>query len=60
VTKLQLNSNSLSGTLPASLSSCTALRDLEVQNNFLSGEVAYRHGHINNTRHMISTSDDVI
>jgi hypothetical protein len=39
MTELLLHTNSLSGTLPASLSSCTALRDLQVQNNFLSGEI---------------------
>jgi hypothetical protein len=36
---LALYSNSLSGTLPASLSSCTSMQDLQVQNNFLSGEI---------------------
>jgi hypothetical protein len=38
VLELWLHSNSLSGTLPASLSSCTALTSLRVENNFLSGE----------------------
>jgi hypothetical protein len=40
MTQMWLYSNSLSGTLPASLSSCTALANLQVQNNFLSGEIA--------------------
>jgi hypothetical protein len=35
---MRFHVNSLSGTLPDSLSSCTALTHLEVQNNFLSGE----------------------
>jgi hypothetical protein len=39
---LQIHINSLSGTLPASLSSCTALGHIQVQNNFLSGEMALR------------------
>jgi hypothetical protein len=44
---LWLYTNSLSGTLPASLSSCIALQDLQVQNNFLSGEVdSFAHGHL--------------
>jgi hypothetical protein len=34
----------LSGTLPDSLSKCEALQILQVQNNFLSGEVALRTG----------------
>jgi hypothetical protein len=41
---LQIHENSLSGTLPASLSSCTALGHIQVQNNFLSGEIALRRG----------------
>jgi hypothetical protein len=46
MTLLRLYTNSLSGTLPASLSSCIALRTLQVQINFLSGEVdSYVYGH---------------
>jgi hypothetical protein len=44
MTLLRLYSNSLSGTLPDSLSSCTALHDFQMQSNFLSGEIALRTG----------------
>jgi hypothetical protein len=39
MTELYLSTNSLSGTLPDSLSSWIALQVLQVENNFLSGEV---------------------
>jgi hypothetical protein len=38
MTLLFIVTNSLSGTLPDSLSSCTALQNLQVRLNFLSGE----------------------
>jgi hypothetical protein len=41
---LTVDVNSLTGTLPASLSSCTEMRHLFVRNNFLSGEIALRTG----------------
>jgi hypothetical protein len=49
MTSLELSSNSLTGTLPTSLSNCVSLASIEVEENFLVGKFAVGYRHCSNT-----------